>query len=635
MNRPRFRALILFWVLFLGFVLVLGRTVQIQLKPHPRLVEIAANKSKWNESRSGKVLLKSRGSILDRNLNEMALSLISKSFFANPKLIDKPSSVAYKLGRILGEPTSKIQKLLSEDRYFVWLKREVDETTARKIENLSIPGIHWNKESRRIYPHGDLAKSVIGVSGRDGSGLEGVEKAYDNWLMVSDEARSLGVRDALGRMLLFRDFDRQWFEGNDVVLTLDVRLQKVMEEELKSVVKEKKALQAIGIMMDPTNGEILAMSSIDGGPNGGEPRSSLRNRAVTDVYEPGSTFKIITAMAALDRLHLSPNSQIYAENGLLTVGPNKIREYNHKKYGWLTLKEMVTFSSNISAAKLALKMGPDNLFKYIENFGFKDRTGIDLPGEARSLVRSPNEWKPIDLANIAFGQGIAVTPLQMTRAVASVANGGYLIEPHIVSYVQSSDEKKERLYQYEAKRIEIWRPEFVRQLRDMMLSVTQEHGTGMAAAISGFEVAGKTGTAQKLKEIELASGRKVKSYSEKAAMASFIGFVPAQEPRFVLYVMVDEAQGVSSGGSVAAPTFRKIAGRALGILGAKPGILKVRKAHSVSRVDDSKFIGKSFQDVLSEIRQWAPEEQKKVELFGYGKAIREEVEGDSVRIYFE
>lgn len=630
MTISRARATILFWILFLGFVGVLARAVLFQLHPDSRLKEFVSNKSEWNQRRSKEVLLKSRGSIFDRRGNELALSLISKSFYANPRLIENPRSLAYKIGRTLSMPPAKVEELLKSDRYFVWLKREVDHETARKLEALDLRGVSSSKESKRVYPHGELAKTILGLSGRDGVGLEGVEKFYDEWLQAADKADELGVRDALGRVLLFKDFERQWFDGHNLILTVDLRLQKILEEELRQSLASNGALGAQAIMMDPQTGAILAMASIDGNR---DEKPNFRNRSISDVYEPGSVFKVMAALAALDKLHLSAKSQIYAENGTLKVGRHSVREFGRRKFEWLTLQEMLAVSSNVAAAKLGLQVGAKNLGEIIDRLGFGSLTGIDLPGEARGLVRPYKDWKPIDLANISFGQGIAVTPLQMTRALAAIANGGFLVKPYVVDRIENSNGGRETVMATTPQKREVFRAELSRQLTDMLISVTAPGGTGAQAAIPGFLVAGKTGTSQKLVD-ELQGSKTVRVYSESHSIVSFGGYVPAYDPAFVMLVLYDDPKGDATGGATAAPSFRRIASRSLGILGIRPQAT-IPEARAIVQEPDHVFVGKSFREVLEEIRSWDESRRSKVELFGYGRAVREEFRDDTIQIFFE
>ncbi|TVQ79538.1 MAG: penicillin-binding protein 2 [Bradymonadales bacterium] len=624
------RFFVLLFVFVSGFVAVGWRLVQLQLNPHERLLQLSENKSRWTERREAESLLKSRGGIQDRAGRTLALSLISQSFFANPRLIENPRSVAYKLSPHLGLSPERIEELLSQDRFFVWLRREVDEETARQIFALDIPGIHSSKESKRVYPQGELARNLIGFAGRDGVGLEGVERSYDRWLQASDQASDLGLRDALGRLLLFRDFERQWFEGQDVVLTIDLGLQKIMEQELRQVLQQTQAISAQAVMMEPQSGAILAMASIDGE----RPDSPVfRNRVVSDVYEPGSTFKVLSILGALEKLHMTRTSQIFAEEGLLRIGSQSVREFNRRKYGWLSLEELLAVSSNIGAAKIGMQLGNQVFGELIERLQFGRPTGIDLPGEARGIVRPANSWRPIDLANISFGQGIAATPLQILRLFASFANGGYLVRPHVVKRIQSSDAGGPVVFEQEIEREEVMKPEMARLLSEMLISVTQEGGTGKQAAIPGFEVAGKTGTSQKVVET-VVEGQTRRSYSNTELIASFVGFVPARDPAFVLFVAYDSPQGAASGGFTAAPSFRRIATQALGLLGISSVSSESLRAGR-AEIEVEGFVGRNFQEVLTEIRSWPPEQRAQVELYGIGQAVREERFEDQIRVYFE
>lgn len=630
MNRSR--SFVIFLVLALGFVSVLARAIQLQVKPSEKLEKLAENKKNWGQKKNEGKMIRSRGSILDRYGNELAMSLISKSFFANPRLIENPDGVSKKIAPHLKLSSREVKKLLEQDRFFVWLEREVAENKARKIENLEILGVQYSKESKRIYPHGETGRAVLGIAGRDGIGLEGVEKIYDSWLLTSDEAENLGFRDAMGRLLLFKDYDRQWFEAFDVQLTLDWRIQKLVEEELKRTIKETQALGGQAILMNPQNGEILAMASVEGNR---KDDAKLRNRSVSDIYEPGSTFKIFTALAGLEKLHLSPSSQLFAENGSFRVGVNNVREFNYKKYGWLSLEEMLTLSSNIAASKVGLKLGAESLEEVLLRLGFGEKTGIDLPGEASGIIRSAKDWKPIDLANISFGQGVAVTPIQMIRAVAAIANGGYLVKPHVVSKIVREGPDKMSVWEAPIERKEVLGAQQTRLLTQMLNRVTEEGGTGSKAAMPGYQVAGKTGTSQKLVEQELSSGKKRKVYSTEKSIVSFVGYVPAEDPAFVLLVIYDEPKAsAGSGGYTAAPSFRRIASQTLGLMGRAPRA-ELSKIKPSSSSKSSHFVGKSFQDVLTEIRQWDQEKRERVELIGFGKATREENDDEKIRIYFE
>jgi cell division protein FtsI (penicillin-binding protein 3) len=309
-----------------------------------------------------------------------------------------------------------------------------------------------------------------------------------------------------------------------------------------------------------------------------------------------------------------------------------VREFNRKKYAWLSLEEMLAVSSNVAAAKIGLQLGAESLYSILERFELGQPTGLDFPGEAKGILRPAGSWRPIDLANISFGQGIATTPLQMVRTFAAFANGGYLVRPHLVERIQSIEEKPRVVWEREIERKEVVSAELARSISQMLVSVTKEGATGSKAGIDGFEVAGKTGTSQKVIDKEV-NGKMLKTYSSQESIASFIGYVPAHDPAFVLLVMYDAAEGINSGGFTAAPSFRRIASQALGVLGVSRPMPVARQRKEASPHTD--FIGKSFQEVLREVRAWEEEEQARVELYGIGRATREELVGSQRRIYFE
>ncbi|MBN8555327.1 MAG: penicillin-binding protein 2 [Deltaproteobacteria bacterium] len=638
-RTSRFRSTFIFWILTFGFIAVIARSFQLQLHPHNRLTRMAKEKFKLSQQQQAEDLITSRGAIIDREGRDLALSLVVKSFFANPKQIKNPQQVANRLAPLLQMSSSKLAQLLKQDRYFVWLKREVDENTSTKIESLAIDGIYSKKESKRLYPQGELARSVLGISGVDGVGLEGIEKQYDEYLRSSDKASGSGIRDALGRLLLFDDFEREWFESHHVVSTIDIRLQRIMEEELRATLHDKDAKSAQAILMNPKTGEILAMASLDGKRGEQKP---LRNRTISDVYEPGSTFKIILAASSLENLKMTPQSQIYGEDGMLRVGNHTIKEFHGHKFKWLTLQELLEVSSNVASAKLGLKLGATVFDSTIRTLGFGKATSIDLPGEATGLLRNASSWKPIELANISFGQGVAVTPLQMVRAVAAVANGGYLVQPYVVSKVvapKTTQAEPQVIWQPTLEKTEVLSAGEAKTLTDMLIHVTDKGSTGVEAGIEGYQIAGKTGTSQKLTEEINRKGKKYKTYTLDKSLVSFVGYVPAYDPAFVLLVVYDEPMGRTTGGNTAAPSFRRIASRSLAVLGI-PTQRFERKTESrlEAKVDDAqgRFVGKSFQDVLREVKDLPQEQRAKIDLIGFGTAIREEVDAEQrTRVYFK
>jgi cell division protein FtsI (penicillin-binding protein 3) len=638
------RAYVLFSILTLGFALVVARSIQLVVVPNEKLVQFARSKDRIAQQGPAEDLIVSRGEIRDRHGRPLALSVVTRSFFANPKLIKNPQATARKLAPLLKVPVKNLTRLLNEDRFFVWLKREVDETSARKIMELNLAGVYSRKESKRLYPQGELARTVLGIAGRDGVGLEGIEKAFDSHLRTSDKASGLGYRDALGRLLLFRDFDQEWFESPAVVTTLDARIQRMMEQELAQTVKDRNASSGQAVLMDPRTGAIYAMATVEGSRGDKNP---LRNRVIADMYEPGSTFKVFLAAAGMEHLGMKATSQVYAEQGLMRVGNRSIREFHGKKYEWLSLQELLEVSSNIASAKIGIKMGASAFEQTLKRFGLGQPSGLGLPGEASGLLRKASDWKPIDLANISFGQGVAVTPLQLARAMAAVANGGIKVTPTVVSEVVGrprGSQENHILWQHDPQPTRVFPSQKSRELTDMLVHVTKEGSTGRAAAIEGYSVAGKTGTAQKLVETVNSRGQTIRSYSRDASIVSFLGFVPAYDPAFVLLVLYDDPQeGRASGGNTAAPSWRRIASRALGLLGVpqEKNLPPVAQRILPSRRDaqapsDSHYIGRSFREVLESLQKLSPEERAQYDLIGYGVATREQTspEGKTL-IFFE
>jgi len=623
----------------------LGELLIFRLELMKSLLNFRRAKKRWTLNKQSSELLISRGTILDRNNKNLALSVVVKSFFADPKKIKSPTRVARKLSRILRISRYKLSKLLQKDTHFVWLKREVSDKAAKKIQALNIPGVYWRKESKRVYPHRKLAKTVIGISGHDGIGLEGIEKKYDQFLQTSDSNNQPGIRDALGRLLLFKDYEREWFDGYQVHTSIDLRIQRILEAELSKTLKEKKAKSAQGIMLNPKTGEILAMASIEGKR---KEKNPLRNRSISDIYEPGSTFKIILAAAAFEHLGLSPSSQIFGENGSLRVGRHTIREYARKKYQWLSLQELLEVSSNVASAKLGLRIGAKKFNSTIQKFGFGTKSGIDLPGEASGIIRKASSWKPIELANISFGQGIAITPLQMISAVAAIANGGYLVKPYLVSKVspihshkKSKEKEADQLaYEVTPEKKEIISAKYARQLTNMLIHVTDIGSTGAGGAVKGYKVAGKTGTSQKLVEKTNSKGKTYKTYSSEHSIVSFVGYVPAYDPAFVLLVLYDDPEGRATGGKIAAPTFKRVASKTLALLGIPPQKVVAPNKKSLAKKklvkEGTHYVGRSFQDVLREVRNLPPEQRAQIDLIGYGTAVREEkTENDKIKVFFE
>ncbi len=552
----RIRIFAVFFVLL--FVAVVSRACFLQIVHAPELQERA------DQQRSRVVkLAPQRGSIFDRNGDPLAVSLAAESLYADPVLVKDPADAAAKLAPLLDSPQKEITKQLSGKKRFVWLQRKMEPALAKQIKDLKIDGLHFVTERKRYYPQANTASHVLGFTGLDPNGLEGIELEYDQALQ-GEPGRLHTFHDARGRGLASEEQSVQGGQpGNNLFLTLDRSLQFVAEKELKQTVKENGAAGGTIVMMEPASGRILALASYpDYNPNmpGKYRASARRDRAVTDMYEPGSTFKPFVLAGALEEGLVRVGQKIYCENGRYTVGGKTI--HDHKKYKKLSVEEILKFSSNIGIAKIGKALERERLYQYIRDFGFGEKTGIDLPGEAGGLLRGPSDWFEIDLAAISFGQALSITPIQLVTATAVFANGGLLVEPYLVEKV-TDDEGHVVSQHLPEVRHRVISEKNAGLIRDMLVSVTEAGGTGTKAAVPGYAVAGKTGTAQKVDPV-------TGGYSIDKRVSSFVGFVPADNPAIVMAVVIDEPKGDTYGGVVAAPVFSHVAGQALSHLNVLP-----------------------------------------------------------------
>lgn len=493
-----------------------------------------------------------RGLIYDRNLNSLAINIEVESVYINPREIVDKDFTANRLASILGLARKTVDRKISSGKSFVWIKRKSNFSEIEKLKELDLAGVGFIGESKRFYPKRELAASAIGFVGLDNQGLGGIEHQYHSTLK-GISYRKVVEKDARGRLIRTgREADKLNAHSRDVVLTLDEVIQFITERELKKQIQKFHAKSGVAIVMDPNNGEILAMADIpEFNPNNFSafPSEYYRNKAVTDTYEPGSIFKPIVAAAALESRKADIHDIFYCENGQFKIGSVVIGEASGHKFGWLTLQNIIAKSSNIGAIKLAQRLGKNTFYDYIKKFGFGKKLGIELPGEATGIVRRPHKWTALSLASISFGHEISVTPIQMITAMSAIANGGNLIRPKIIRAVIKDGQLDQPTRPLVIKRV---LSEKTSQQMIGILKTAVKSGTGKKAAAPGFDVAGKTGTAQKM-------DKKTRRYSKTAFVSSFIGFVPADDPKLAILVMVDEPQGTYWGGEVAAPAFREIA----------------------------------------------------------------------------
>jgi cell division protein FtsI (penicillin-binding protein 3) len=508
-------------------------------------------------------LLPKRGSIFDRSGELLAVSVERQSVYVRPRRLDDPESAARALGRALNLHPVKVERELKTDKPFVWVKRQVTPDEATRIEALNLAGVGMSYEPTRSYPQGTLAGQVVGFAGRDSQGLEGVELHYDHYIR-GETGSPMVERDALGRRVLVQGVENvQLPPGADIHLTLDKSIQHLTEKELEATVTKYRAKGGIALVVEPHSGEILALANYPFfNPNNftGVSSQRWRNRAVTDSYEPGSTFKTILAAAALEEGVVGKEDLFYCEQGSYPYAGRIIHDTH--KHSWIPFSKIIQLSSNIGATKVAEKLKKERFFKYIDRFGFGHVSHLDLPGEVSGMVRPVQQWAGIDLATHSFGQGIAVTPIQMAMAYATIANGGFLMRPFAVRRIVNAEGKTVVENQPRVVR-RVISEKTAQQLTSILKGVVSHGGTGTQAKVEGFEVAGKTGTSQKP---ELGQ----RGYSATKRIASFIGFVPAEKPKIVVLVLVDEPEVNVYGGVVAAPAFQNISRGALRHLGIAP-----------------------------------------------------------------
>jgi cell division protein FtsI (penicillin-binding protein 3) len=449
---------------------------------------------------------------------------------------------------------------LSVNKSFIWINRWVAPEIVLRVKNMKLPGIGFAPESKRFYPNMEIAAHVIGFTGRDPNGLEGVELRYDSTIL-GNTGYMITERDALGRNIGITDtVIKDSSPGKNVVLTLDKTIQFITEKELAKAVTESNAKAGMALVMESDTGKVLAMANYPTfNPNAFSRYSlaQLRNHVVADSFEPGSTFKVFTIAAAIDTDTVKATDIYNCENGSYHIAGRTIHDdHPHSR---LTVSEIIKYSSNIGSAKIGFKMGEGKLTSYLRNFGFGGRTGIDLPGEASGNLKKHSYV--IDLATTSFGQGVSLSTIQLTTALSAIANGGNLMKPYVVE--QILDDNGSVVQRFEPQIVRrVISPETAQKVTKMMETVTGEGGTGTKAAIDGYRVAGKTGTAQKIDLV-------THSYSSKR-IGSFVGFVPADKPRLTIAVIIDEPQGIKYGGVVAAPAFRNIAQNSLAYLKIQP-----------------------------------------------------------------
>ena len=556
MKQIKLRAFIIGAFFTLFFIIIGVKAMYLQVFRCSWLSQKAAGEYEVSLESSGK-----RGTIFDRNLREMAVSIDVSSIAAHPTQIENPQKVAKLLSRVLSIDRKTLAKKLNSKKKFVWIKRKVTPKEAEAVKNLNLDGLDFLLEHKRFYPNKTLAAQLIGFTDIDDHGLEGIEFNYNDELS-GEIVRYKVLRDAHGRGFEAENMTGLSSSGKNLVLTIDSTIQYIAEKALAETVEEFSAKSGMAVVMVPKTGAILAMAHVPlFNPNALKKfqRNFWRNRIITDPFEPGSTMKIFSAAAAIESGSSSPSSIFFCENGAYKMGRHIIHDTH--EHGWLSLQQIIKYSSNIGAIKFSAITGPEYLSRTFQNFGFGSKTGIDCPGETTGSLPPFRRWTKVDAGTISFGQGISVSALQLITATSAIANKGILMKPYVLQAI--TDHNGRLIKSFGPKRIRRAVSEkTARALSRIMHTVITEGGTGVNAALEGYSVSGKTGTAQKIDE----NG----GYSFEKYMASFVGFAPVENPKIAVLVVVNEPQKQHYGGTVAAPAFKAIAQKTLDYLHIAP-----------------------------------------------------------------
>lgn len=557
MNRKR--AVILNTAIFFGFLVIFLRLTDLMVFNHKLLAE----KAKSQQIKAEDIQVR-RGNIYDRKGRPFAVNMDLESLYCDGKEVSIDRERLTRLSGLLGVKPEAVSAKFEPEKRFVWLNRKLDPRVTRQIRAVlgtqdgsgEVKGFGFVPEAKRFYPNGRLASHIIGAVGLDNQPLEGLELKYNRYLKTSG-GKVYFSRDASGRML--SSGVNMEAKGNDVLLTIDEGLQYIVEKELDGAMEKWKSVAATAIMMDPFTGEIYALAnrpSYDLNEVVSASKNEMRDRAITDIYEPGSTFKIIVGTAALEEKAVRLDSIFDCSRGSIEAGGKIIHDAH--RHGVLTFKEVIQKSSNVGSVMIGMRLGKETIYKYAKKYGFGDLTGVDLPGEVSGWIRKPEKWSATSIGAIPIGQEVAVTPLQILRAYSAIANGGLLVQPHVVSEIRTPG--GQTVFSFKQKdSVRVISERTAGVFKDILKTVVEEGGTATAASVEGNQVAGKTGTAQLI-------DRKTKRYSKSRYISSFVGFVPADNPRFAMIVVVYEPKGQTYGGLVAGPVFKRISDQALSYL---------------------------------------------------------------------
>jgi cell division protein FtsI (penicillin-binding protein 3) len=536
-------ALLCLWILAIGF-----RLVRLQVVKYGFFVQLAHRQ----QNRTIPVEPR-RGNILDRYGHPLAMSIDVDSVFAVPSEVHDPESTAAVLGKVLSLDPQEIVARIESSRNFAYMARKVDAETADRVRELNLRGVYFRKEPKRFYPDRELAAQVLGYVGMDDEGLGGLERVFDD-----------DLRGIPGQELISIDARRKWFSrverppdpGQNLVLTIDQTIQYIAERELARGMEDTKAIAGTVIVQNPRTGEILALANRPTfNPNvfNNVPQESLKNRAVSDVYEPGSVFKIVTYSAAIDQHVVTPDDKVDCQHGSINVFGMQI--HDHESLGVVTIAEALAHSSDVAAIKVGMKLGDERLYHYLRDYGFGAQTGIELPGETRGLTKPVNRWSKVSIGAISMGQEVGVSPIQVISMISTIANDGVYTPPRIVAAELPPNGTPKPVVFHPAQQHRVVTSMTAAQMKKMMEGVVL-FGTARRAILTGYSSAGKTGTAQK---VEPGTG----AYSKTKYVASFIGFSPVNTPAVTIAVILDSPIGLHQGGQVSAPVFKRIAEQVL------------------------------------------------------------------------
>ncbi|MFV0337674.1 MAG: peptidoglycan D,D-transpeptidase FtsI family protein [Chthoniobacterales bacterium] len=552
------------WILGIAFTVFSGRLVYLQVGQHENFSQLAAQKNSIRQ-----VIYARRGSIIDRNGEVLATDIPTRTVIVDGSHVTDPKALAEVASPFLDISVDELTEKFTTDRKYLVIKKDVTEDVAIRLRDAArakkLPGLYFEQTSRRIYPNGKMLSHVIGFVNHDAVGVQGIEMTMNSYLQGENGFRHI-EHDRTGHELaVYRGLENPPKHGYNVRLTIDMAIQAILEEELEKAYNDLQPESISAIFLNPITGEILAMANqpnFDPNDISAAQPEQMKNRAIISMVEPGSTFKIVPVAGVLNENLTTQNSLIFCENGNYHYGGRVLRD--HHGYGNLSVHDILVKSSNIGAAKLAMMTGDQKFYGYIRSFGFGERTGIELPGEIPGLVHPPHRWSKISITRIPMGHEIAVTPIQISMAMATIANGGNLMAPQIVREIVTPDGQQLNAFSPQIVR-RVVRSEVTREIRSALNEVVSTRGTAPLAHVEGYEVAGKTGTAQR---VDPKGG-----YTPGKYVVSFAGFLPADAPEIVGYVVVDDAKSLNVpnyGGLVAAPIFSRIAERTARYLDIPP-----------------------------------------------------------------